>query len=104
MKIVEAKNFNRTTTNPRRRDAVSKIYVFTKGESVLENLQNRRERPHTVYRKMILEQYPELKGRIGWRQNAGCGCGCSPGFVVDTALRDANNRVYDMFLTVGEEE
>ena len=67
----------------------TRIYVFPTGESVMENLVNRRARPHSVYRKEVL---PKLFAQLGWdagtkvkwSQYAGCSCPCSPGFIVDS--------------------
>lgn len=63
------------------------IHIWQRGETVFENLVNRRCRPYTTYRKEILpllvKQYPMLaEFRISWSQRAGCSCPCSPGFIV----------------------
>lgn len=65
-----------------------RVHVFTKGESILENLQNRRQRPHTVYKKEVIPAVLAAMGlpadtKVRWSQKAGCTCGCSPGFIVD---------------------
>ena len=71
----------------RRLDSRSKtrIYIWPKGESILDNLANRRERPAKLW-KPFAEKAARAAGvdfeKIGWSQNAGCKCGCSPGFVV----------------------
>ena len=76
----------------------NKMYVWVSGETLIENLENRRNRPHNVYKKevipMVMEkmkkkypkEYKELKDtKWGWRQKCGCSmCPCSPGFVSDT--------------------
>lgn len=80
--------------------ANSRVYVFVKGESVLDNLLNRYKRPGTRYKSVVLAQHPELEGRIRWSQNAGCSCGCSPGFVIDKLLRDAKGNPADMYITI----
>lgn len=73
----------------------NKLYVWLDGESVLENLVNRRSRPHTFYKKeiipLIMEKLaassPDIHTAVrnekwGWRQKCGCSmCPCSPGFV-----------------------
>lgn len=78
----------------------NKLYVWTSGESVLDNLVNRRNRPHTFYKKEIIpvimaklqETSPEIFEQLknvkwGWRQNCGCSmCPCSPGFVATNAM------------------
>jgi len=69
-----------------------RAYVFAKGESILENLMNRRSRPIHVYRAalaVMLEQLnmdPALADSARWSQKAGCGCGCSPGFVIPSLV------------------
>ena len=72
----------------------NKMYIWTEGETVMENLIHRKSRPHTFYKKEIIplimkklqEQFPEIysvveKEKWGWRQKCGCSCPCSPGFV-----------------------
>lgn len=61
------------------------IYVWPEGESIWENLQNRRQRPYTTYKKEVLPDVFEKMGlprdtKASWSQKAGCSCGCSPGF------------------------
>ena len=41
----------------------STIHIFLQGESLYENLMNRRQRPYTIYRKEIL---PEVFKQLGW--------------------------------------
>jgi len=69
----------------------SRIYIFIDGENVMENLQNRRDRPYEFYKKEILS-LPEVQAlfpietkdiKFKWSQKAGCSCGCSPGFMVE---------------------
>ena len=78
-KITEAKMT--VTGKPVR----TRVYVFLEGESVLEDLVNRRSRPHNLYKKEILpalaEKFPLFPEKLSWSQKAGCACGCSPGFV-----------------------
>jgi len=73
----------------------NKAYIWVSGESVLDNLMQRYNRPHTFYKKEVLpailkevaEKYPEFRistdvKNWGWRQKCGCStCGCSPGFI-----------------------
>ena len=65
--------------------AKSRMYLFPKGENILENLQNRRSRPYKAYREMLPEIFEQLKlphdTKVSWSQLAGCRCGCSPGFI-----------------------
>lgn len=74
----------------------NKIYMWP-DETVWENLENRRNRPHTEWKKEVIpmvmdwlktnkpNHYETLKNsKWGWRQNCGCSmCPCSPGFVSD---------------------
>ena len=64
------------------------VFVWPKGETVLDNLQNRRSRPSSEWKKIIhdtvaikLESDPN-KMKLLWDQKLGCDCGCSPGFAV----------------------
>jgi hypothetical protein len=73
----------------------NKMYIWVSGETLLENLQNRRNRPYDFYKKEVLplvmekikikrpEVYKVIKNeKWGWRQSCGCSmCPCSPGFV-----------------------
>lgn len=65
-----------------------RIYFWPKNESVLENLQNRRSRPYSHYRRLFpkLVKMLRLKGELkaNWSQYAGCTCGCSPAFIVSS--------------------
>lgn len=66
----------------------SRIHVFPEGETIMENLANRRSRPIKLYRRVAEEALGSLGVNMGmvdfrWSQKAGCSCGCSPGFVVD---------------------
>lgn len=73
----------------------AKVYFFIDNETLLDNLENRRNRPYNEYRKALptvyemvgLEGMEDYKAR--WSQYAGCTCGCSPGFVID-GLRGFN--------------
>lgn len=66
----------------------TRVYVFPQGETLLENLANRKSRPYTAYRKEVLPAVFRAMGlpentRAKWSQYAGCSCPCSPGFVLD---------------------
>lgn len=72
-----------------------KIYVHHSNETIIENLQNRRSRPYTTYKKELLpvvmehikHSHPHLHDRLknatwSWDKYCGCSmCPCSPGFV-----------------------
>lgn len=66
----------------------SRVYVWPVGETILENLQNRRNRPVADYRRVVTKELRDagLHGELKWSQKAGCGCGCSPGFVYEAPI------------------
>lgn len=80
----------KVTVNQQRADSsrqqLSRVYVYPRGESVVEHLFARHERPYNVYRKQVLPQVWEQLGvknaQVRWSQYAGCSCPCSPGFIV----------------------
>lgn len=79
VRTERSKRFNSRGTKPR-------IYVWEDGESVLDNLVNRRSRPTQLYKEFIPSALKELglplDTKVVWNQQAGCRCGCSPGFIV----------------------
>ena len=65
----------------------SRVYIFPKGENLVENLINRRTRPYTEYRKQVMPDVLEAMGlprdtKVKWSRYAGCSCPCSPRFIV----------------------
>lgn len=71
------------------RQKTGHCYFFLVGESIIENLQNRRSRPHKEFRKLLPEVFKKTQfenlwneGHIkaNWSQYCGCSCSCSPGF------------------------
>lgn len=97
--VTETKRIARTARSERDATKRSRVHVFQDGESVLDNLQDRFTRPSKLYREVVLAQFPELKDKLNWSQKAGCGCGCSPGFVVSETLRDEKSRPLDIYIT-----
>ena len=66
----------------------SHLSVYMKGESIWDNLMNRRNRPTKIW-KMVgetacasLGMEEELFAKMYWNQKAGCSCGCSPAFIM----------------------
>jgi hypothetical protein len=65
----------------------ARVYVWaSESFNVVEDLTNRRRRPHDAWRPVV----EELLHRVGvefdkmrWNQRAGCSCGCSPGFILE---------------------
>lgn len=78
------------TTQPvrERKRTTAHLYIFPTGESIVENLLNRRERPYKQWYTLIPQilkkaglSAEEIKGvNASWSQKCGCSCGCSPGF------------------------
>jgi len=65
----------------------SRLHIFQSGETILENLFNRHNRPFHLYKKAVIPAVlAEFKAKgivaegFSWSQYAGCSCGCSPGF------------------------
>ena len=72
---------------PRSSNSRPRIYVHIDGETLHQNLQDRRDRPYTIYKKEVLPKLFRLLGinapKVSWSQKAGCRmCPCSPGFIV----------------------
>lgn len=87
-----------------KKRSTAHCYIFPVGESIIENLANRRSRPHLEWKKLmpqILEKAgfseKEIKEiKPSWSQKCGCGCGCSPGF----KLKGASTRKGDVFADI----
>ena len=78
--------------------AKPRAYIFQEGESILENLANRRNRPVKLYRAYLehaLMVVGQPDATAYWNQKAGCNCGCSPGFIINNA-----SGKFDLFITV----
>lgn len=78
---------NSTAKGQRYRSERSKIFIFPEGETIIQNLENRRHRPSTAYKKELMPKILEKAGlpadtKVSWSQKAGCSCGCSPGFIL----------------------
>ena len=72
----------------REQHSKSHLSVYMKGESIWDNLMNRRNRPTKIW-KMVgetalasLGMEEELFAKMYWNQKAGCSCPCSPAFVM----------------------
>lgn len=83
--------------------AYTRIYVFPKGETLFDNIVNRRNRPTDMYRQIVMENIPDISNKnIRWSQKAGCDCGCSPGFITKRKIADKDKPLYlvDIFIDV----
>lgn len=72
----------------KERSKKARVYIFIKNENIMENLENRRNRPCDQYRKEVMPGVLKEMGlpdntKFSWKQDAGCRCGCSPGFIID---------------------
>lgn len=66
----------------------TRVYIWPEGESIMENMQNRRSRPYNEFRKQVIPGVLKALGlpagaKVKWSQYAGCSCPCSPGFIVE---------------------
>lgn len=87
---IKIKKLDYSTTENRRQMACIKncrLHIFHSGETILENLMDRHNRPFNLYKKVVVPVVlAELKKMnvaprdFSWSQKAGCSCGCSPGF------------------------
>lgn len=96
----------RTQTHTDKRYHHSRIYFLINGESLVENLLNRRSRPTKLYRRLLNKVYTQLREQgeilpqdqnpqdVKWSQTAGCSCGCSPGFIMRDCWRLKNKDIY----------
>ena len=90
--------------------SAARVYVRVGDFNVLEDLQNRRRRPYTEFRKFIegvvwpALGWQDTAPKLGWRQNAGCSmCPCSPGFVVQATHWvpiEAIGPYFDIWVTI----
>lgn len=96
MKIVSVKA---RLSNP---TAHTRIYIWPIGESLVKNMNNRRNRPYVRWKKEVLPEvlakYNLSTSKISWSRKAGCRCGCSPGFIVKDA------RGFDIHVEVSDDQ
>jgi hypothetical protein len=76
----------RLSKSQRWGDVKPRVYLSFKGETIVDDLMNRRRRPYEVIKPLLAELLAcETKAqdvKLSWSQKAGCSCGCSPGFIV----------------------
>jgi hypothetical protein len=87
----------------------SHIYVGIQSESVFDNLQNRKLRPYTIWKKELLpevarivEQQTEfnMRSKKSWNQYLGCSCPCSPGFKTQVLDGNGNPVALNIWITI----
>ena len=82
-----------------KRDVKPRIYMMPQGETILENLKQRRSRPVAEFKILahsVINSTPAVGASLSWSQKAGCSCGCSPAFIVDSGV----DYKYDIFIGV----
>lgn len=92
--------------NSKTRNRKSRLNVHGEAmENLMENFINRVRRPHALYRKEMIPVLEALnlptKG-IRWSQYAWCSCPCSPGFIMPTAVTNAEGRIVDIDIIIHE--
>lgn len=83
---TSSQRYIRTEAGSRPSDP-SRVFLHFKGETILDNINNRTQRPSTTL-KPLVKQALEAAGipftKIRWSQKAGCRmCPCSPGFIIE---------------------
>jgi len=92
-----------STMTFRELSKTTRVYFFPKDENFLDNLVNRKHRPHQIWRKMlpgVLAQLGISGAKAKWSQKAGCRCPCSPGFILDVSVNDGDHNRVDIYVTV----
>jgi hypothetical protein len=68
--------------------AKPRVYICIDSENIIQNIEQRRQRPVAEFRKLmpeILKQAGLEDVKFRWSQTAGCSCGCSPGFILESS-------------------
>lgn len=79
-----------------------RLYVHGESFDLLEDLTNRGRRPYKVWRDAVRLLNMETGGVLSlqgmrWSQYAGCSCPCSPGFVLEHQLVEADGQATRRF-------
>ena len=81
------------------------VYVHPKGETILDNLMNRRNRPIKLFRQHAVEALAARKitySKLSWNQRAGCPCGCSPGFIAEDVQMNGRYQALEVWVDIEE--
>lgn len=86
--------------------AKTRVYFGLKGWSILDNFFNRGSEPHSLVKPFIVPMALEALGldpgtKATWSRTAGCGCGCSPAFVIDAPNPEGKDVWFEVALTDG---
>lgn len=85
------------------------VHVHIKGEHLLDQLVNRRQRPYTTWKKELMPLVARLieentglvmQGGFAWSQKLGCSCPCSPGFKTTMKYNGAPAEAYTVWVTI----
>ena len=82
----------------------TRVYIEHPEETIVDNLQNRRDRPWRDYKPLVQKELRDagIEGKVRWSQHAGCTmCPCSPGFILDTTIFDDGDPV-NIYITFKE--
>lgn len=71
---------------PSRKD---RVYIDFEDETLLENFSRRDAKPSRDFKEFVLDElvrarHIEDETTLSWSRTAGCGCGCSPGFIASS--------------------
>lgn len=75
-----------------------RVYIQPNGETLIDNLFNRRHRPIGLFRdiaKRALAQQGVVAPKLRWSQYAGCSCPCSPGFILIDYTTEEGHKLPD---------
>ena len=112
---IQVREFRINWTDKDRRDrrqffkGETHVYVHIKDESLLDDLNNRRQRPYTTWKKEVLPLAAKLifdemglimSSKISWSQKLGCSCPCSPGFRTSLYDEEGNVKPYTVWITI----
>jgi len=79
-----------------------RVYFWPEGESIVDNLTNRGDRPYKAYKEImpVIIDKLDIKSwtgqiRVQWSYRAGCSCRCSPGIILNGAQSDDLHVTYE---------
>jgi Ni,Fe-hydrogenase I small subunit len=63
------------------------IYIRVRNKVLIDELRSKKDKYYQVLKKKIIPTVLEKSNlppdtKVIWSRKAGCGCGCSPGFLV----------------------
>jgi hypothetical protein len=88
-----------------KKHAHPKLYISAESYNVLDDLLTGRQRPYSLFKKQLLNDVLKKAGldptqvKASWSQTAGCGCGCSPAFILKPVNGISKLGTFDIFAT-----